>query len=85
MLYFIYAEITVRSRVHEIQEDWKPSFLSNEEFTHLFLEALDGFIMVFSTNGRILYTSESITSLLGHLPVSSESLFRCIEIIVWFL
>ncbi|KAJ6640882.1 Circadian locomoter output cycles protein kaput [Pseudolycoriella hygida] len=61
-------EITVRSRVHEIQEDWKPSFLSNEEFTHLFLEALDGFIMVFSTNGRIFYASESITSLLGHLP-----------------
>ncbi|KAG4071565.1 hypothetical protein HA402_011719 [Bradysia odoriphaga] len=61
-------EITVRSRVHEIQEDWKPSFLSNEEFTHLFLEALDGFIIVFSTNGRIFYASESITSLLGHLP-----------------
>lgn len=67
------TEITVRSRVHEIQEDWKPSFLSNEEFTHLFLEALDGFIMVFSTNGRIFYASEGITSLLGHLPVSFNS------------
>lgn len=33
-----FAEIAVRSRVHEIQEDWKPSFLSNEEFTHLILE-----------------------------------------------
>lgn len=32
------AETAVRSRVHEIQEDWKPSFLSNEEFTHLILE-----------------------------------------------
>ncbi|XP_068082087.1 circadian locomoter output cycles protein kaput [Anabrus simplex] len=61
-------EITVRSRAHEIQEDWKPSFLSNEEFTHLILEALDGFIMVFSSSGRIFYASESITSLLGHLP-----------------
>ncbi|XP_055380782.1 circadian locomoter output cycles protein kaput [Condylostylus longicornis] len=61
-------EIAVRSRVHEIQEDWKPSFLSNEEFTHLILEALDGFIIVFSSNGRIFYASESITSLLGHLP-----------------
>ncbi|XP_075225046.1 uncharacterized protein LOC142326432 [Lycorma delicatula] len=61
-------EIALRSRVHEIQEEWKPSFLSNEEFTHLILEALDGFIMVFSSSGRILYTSESITSLLGHLP-----------------
>ncbi|KAJ9600067.1 hypothetical protein L9F63_009636, partial [Diploptera punctata] len=50
------------------KEDWKPSFLSNEEFTHLILEALDGFIMVFSSSGRIFYASESITSLLGHLP-----------------
>ncbi|XP_063228612.1 circadian locomoter output cycles protein kaput isoform X2 [Bacillus rossius redtenbacheri] len=61
-------EIAVRSRAHEIQEDWKPSFLSNEEFTHLILEALDGFIMVFSSSGRIFYASESVTSLLGHLP-----------------
>lgn len=61
-------ELAVRSRAHEIQEDWKPSFLSNEEFTHLILEALDGFIMVFSSSGRIFYASESITSLLGHLP-----------------
>nr|AGV28723.1 clock 1-4 [Eurydice pulchra] len=52
----------------EVREDWQPSFLSNEEFTHLMLEALDGFIMTLSRSGRILYTSESITPLLGHLP-----------------
>ncbi|XP_051159877.1 circadian locomoter output cycles protein kaput isoform X2 [Leptopilina boulardi] len=61
-------EKATKSRIHEIQEDWKPSFLSNEEFTHLILEALDGFIIVFSSNGRIYYTSESVTSLLGYLP-----------------
>ncbi|XP_034255520.1 circadian locomoter output cycles protein kaput isoform X2 [Thrips palmi] len=61
-------EISVRSRAHEIQEDWKPSFLSNEEFTHLVLEAVDGFILVFSATGKIFYASESITSLLGHCP-----------------
>ncbi|XP_044269245.1 circadian locomoter output cycles protein kaput [Tribolium madens] len=61
-------EIAVRSRVNEIQEDWKPTFLTNEEFTHLVLEAVDGFIMVFSASGQIFYASESITSLLGHLP-----------------
>ncbi|XP_011877397.1 PREDICTED: circadian locomoter output cycles protein kaput isoform X2 [Vollenhovia emeryi] len=66
-------EIAVRSRVHEIQEDWKPSFLSNEEFTHLILEALDGFIMVFSSNGYIYYVSESVTSLLGYLPNELEN------------
>lgn len=53
----------------EIQKDWKPSFLTNDEFTHLMLEALDGFIIVFSSSGSIYYASESIISLLGYLPV----------------
>ncbi|XP_077302549.1 circadian locomoter output cycles protein kaput-like isoform X2 [Arctopsyche grandis] len=61
-------ETALRSRINEIQEDWKPSFLSNEEFTHLILEALDGFIMVFTSSGKISYASEGITSLLGYLP-----------------
>ncbi|XP_073974940.1 circadian locomoter output cycles protein kaput-like isoform X3 [Rhodnius prolixus] len=61
-------DVAVLSRANEIQEDWKPSFLSNEEFIHLFLEALDGFIIVFSSTGRILYVSESVTSLLGYFP-----------------
>ncbi|KAH1000034.1 hypothetical protein HUJ05_004640 [Dendroctonus ponderosae] len=61
-------EIAARSRINEIQEDWKPTFLTNEEFTHLVLEAADGFIIVFSTSGQIHYSSESITSLLGYLP-----------------
>lgn len=69
MCSFLSVEISTRSRVHEIQEDWKPAFLPNEEFTHLVLEAIDGYILVFSTNGRIVYASESITSLLGYLPV----------------
>ncbi|RZB94416.1 clock, partial [Asbolus verrucosus] len=60
--------VAIRSRANEIQEDWKPTFLTNEEFTHLVLEAVDGFIMVFSASGQIFYVSESITSLLGHLP-----------------
>lgn len=67
---FYFAEISIRSKVHDIDEDWKPSFLSNEEFMHLILEAFDGFIVVFSSCGRILYTSGNITSLLGYLPVS---------------
>ena len=59
----------MRSRAHDVQEDWKPTFLSNEEFTYLVLEALEGFVMVFSATGRIYYVSESVTSLLGHNPV----------------
>lgn len=69
-------EVSSRSKVHEIQSNWKPPFLSNEEFTHLILEALDGFIMVFSSSGRIYYASEGITSLLGYIPVRKGILKR---------
>ncbi|CAH2985346.1 unnamed protein product [Chilo suppressalis] len=70
-------EITVKSRAHDVQEDWKPSFLSNEEFTYLILEALEGFVMVFSATGRIYYVSENIISLLGHNPadIINNSIF----------
>lgn len=61
-------EAAVQSRANEIQEDWKPAFLSNEEFTHLMLEALDGFILAVDTEGLIHYVSESVASLLGHVP-----------------
>ena len=46
-------EAAVLSRVNEIQEEWKPSFLSNEEFTHLMLEALDGFIIALDSEGQV--------------------------------
>ncbi|KAK8751561.1 hypothetical protein OTU49_009113 [Cherax quadricarinatus] len=32
-------EISVRCQNQEVREDWKPSFLTNEEFTHLMLES----------------------------------------------
>lgn len=63
-------EMSQRSQSDEIQSDWKPQFLSTEEFTHLMLEAIDGFILVLGTDGHILYTSESLASLLGYLPSS---------------
>ncbi|KAJ1197936.1 hypothetical protein NDU88_001780 [Pleurodeles waltl] len=61
-------EITAQSEACEIRQDWKPSFLSNEEFTQLMLEALDGFLIALTTDGIIIYVSDSISSLLGHLP-----------------
>ncbi|EDW30458.1 GL17825 [Drosophila persimilis] len=66
-------EAADRSKVFEIQQDWKPTFLSNDEFTHLMLESLDGFMIVFSSLGAIFYASESITSQLGYLP---QDLYR---------
>lgn len=63
-----HKEIATQSESSEIKQDWKPPFLSNEEFTQLMLEALDGFFIVMLTDGNIIYVSESITSLLEHLP-----------------
>lgn len=89
-------EIAAQSESTEIRPDWKPPFLSNEEFTQLMLEviseparttngtvrvcvfkedvvfcqALDGFFLAIMTDGNIIYASESVTSLLEHLPVS---------------
>ena len=34
-----------RSESEEIKDDWKPAFLSNEEFINLMLEGLDGFVI----------------------------------------
>ncbi|XP_062845189.1 neuronal PAS domain-containing protein 2 [Trichomycterus rosablanca] len=61
-------EMTAQTESCEIQPDWKPSFLSNEEFTQLMLEALDGFLIALRTDGNIVYVSDSVSSLIGHLP-----------------
>ncbi|XP_077389987.1 circadian locomoter output cycles protein kaput isoform X2 [Festucalex cinctus] len=61
-------EISAQSESTEIRQDWKPPFLSNEEFMQLMLEALDGFFLAITTDGNIIYASESVTSLLEHLP-----------------
>ncbi|XP_064418902.1 circadian locomoter output cycles protein kaput [Latimeria chalumnae] len=63
-----HKEITAQSDASEIRQDWKPTFLSNEEFTQLMLEALDGFFIAIMTDGSIIYVSESVTPLLEHLP-----------------
>ncbi|XP_067259456.1 clock circadian regulator b isoform X2 [Chanodichthys erythropterus] len=63
-----HKEIAAQSESSEIKQDWKPPFLSNEEFTQLMLEALDGFFLVMLTDGNIIYISEGVTSLLEHLP-----------------
>ncbi|KAL4630850.1 neuronal PAS domain-containing protein 2-like isoform X5 [Arapaima gigas] len=61
-------EILAQTESCEIRQDWKPSFLSNEEFTQLMLEALDGFLIALTTDGNIIYVSDSVSSLIGHLP-----------------
>ncbi|XP_018409615.1 PREDICTED: neuronal PAS domain-containing protein 2 [Nanorana parkeri] len=61
-------EVTAQTKIGDIHLNWKPSFLSNEEFTQLMLEALDGFIIALTADGSIIYVSDSVTPLLGHLP-----------------
>uniref|UniRef100_A0A8C3WU07 Circadian locomoter output cycles protein kaput n=1 Tax=Catagonus wagneri TaxID=51154 RepID=A0A8C3WU07_9CETA len=75
-----HKEITAQSDASEIRQDWKPTFLSNEEFTQLMLEALDGFFLAIMTDGSIIYVSESVTSLLEHLPsdLVDQSVFNFI-------
>lgn len=34
----LFLEVSAQTEICEIQQDWKPSFLSNEEFTQLMLE-----------------------------------------------
>ncbi|KTF87944.1 hypothetical protein cypCar_00022430 [Cyprinus carpio] len=70
-------EITAQTESCEVRQDWKPSFLSNEEFTQLMLEALDGFLIALTTDGNIIYVSDSVSSLIGHLPVNETHIEFC--------
>lgn len=40
LLFFFYSvlDLTAKSETCDVRQDWKPSFLSNEEFTQLMLE-----------------------------------------------
>lgn len=44
----------------------------------LFLQALDGFLVALTTDGNIIYVSDSVSSLIGHLPVSDTAKFSFI-------
>lgn len=39
----------------------------------LFFQALDGFLVALTTDGNIIYVSDSVSSLIGHLPVSQKA------------
>ncbi|XP_027464211.1 circadian clock protein PASD1 [Zalophus californianus] len=50
------------------QSDWIPSFHSYEDFKCKTLQSLDGFMIILSTDGVIIFVPGNITCLLGHLP-----------------
>ncbi|KAL2768029.1 circadian clock protein PASD1, partial [Daubentonia madagascariensis] len=48
--------------------NWIPSFRTYEDFNRKTLQSLDGFMIILSTDGVIVFVAENISSLLGHLP-----------------
>ncbi|XP_045850798.1 circadian clock protein PASD1 [Meles meles] len=50
------------------QSNWIQSFHSYEDFKCKTLQSLDGFMIILSTDGVIIFVAENITCLLGHLP-----------------
>ncbi|XP_077002774.1 circadian clock protein PASD1 isoform X2 [Tamandua tetradactyla] len=61
-------EDEVNSEASVEKKNWIPSFHSYEEFIHTTLQSLDGFMIILSTDGVIIYVAENISSLLGHSP-----------------
>ncbi len=49
--------------------DLPPGLLDPGEMLSFFLDAHDSFLMIVSNSGRILFTSELVTSLLGQMPM----------------
>jgi len=62
------AEVTQANRAFEIDLSWKPSFLTNDEFSQIMMESTDGFSIACKKGGDILHLSENVTSLLHLLP-----------------
>ncbi|XP_035872899.1 circadian clock protein PASD1 isoform X2 [Phyllostomus discolor] len=48
--------------------NWIPSFHSYEDFNHMAIQSLGGFMIILSTDGVIRYVAENISSVLGYVP-----------------
>ncbi|CAH1777206.1 unnamed protein product [Owenia fusiformis] len=46
--------------------DWKPPIISNDNLSELLLQSLNGFLLVTSRKGMVIYASEELTTSLGH-------------------
>ena len=61
--------------------DYRPGFLNRGEVISFLLDALNAFLMVVSDNGRILYSTDLITSLTGYMPTRliGQSIYDCVH------
>ncbi|XP_074215105.1 circadian clock protein PASD1 [Camelus bactrianus] len=58
----------VNPEMSQEKSSWIPSFQSYEVFNHMTLQLLDGFMIIVSTDGVIIFAAENVFSLLGHVP-----------------
>lgn len=60
--------------------EYKPGFFSRGDVFNFLLDALGAFLMFVSGNGRILYCSDLITSLTGHMPTRlvGQTIYDCV-------
>lgn len=56
------SEIAAQSESTEIRQDWKPPFLSNEEFTQLMLEVRQFLALIF-----LVFLCKNIDEILSNL------------------
>ncbi|XP_072599561.1 circadian clock protein PASD1 isoform X2 [Vulpes vulpes] len=61
-------EGTVNPETSRERSNWIPSFQSYEDFKCKTLQSLDGFMIILSTDGVIIFVAGNVTCLLGHLP-----------------
>ncbi|XP_046845562.1 aryl hydrocarbon receptor-like [Xenia sp. Carnegie-2017] len=63
-------------------DDVSREFEENGVFSQLLLEALDGFIMIITTDGQLFYVSESVKDFLGYSQATliHQSLFKFLHI-----
>lgn len=59
----------------------RPTILSNEIFGPLLLEALDGFLFVVNSDGKVEHVTENV---LGYLKFNRDEV-RCMKRDVWFV
>ena len=64
----------------EQEPEYKPDFFSRGELFNFLLDSLGAFLMFVSSNGRILYSSDLITSLTGHMPTRlvGQTIYDCV-------
>ena len=70
-----------KSPVLTKEPEYKPGFFNRGDMIGILLDSLCAFLLVVSDNGRILYSSDMITSLSGHMPTRlvGQNFYDCID------